>query len=54
METWAVTDEEQARYRNGHEAAHWLVHEERYRRMPTPFTGSQSKAWLVNASRPWP
>jgi trans-aconitate methyltransferase len=31
-------DEEQARYWNGDEAAHWLVHEERYERMLAPFT----------------
>jgi len=37
--TWAVTNEEQARYWNGGEAVHWLVHEERYRRMLAPFTG---------------
>jgi SAM-dependent methyltransferase len=35
----AVTNEERARYRNGDEAAHWLVHEERYEHMPAPFTG---------------
>jgi SAM-dependent methyltransferase len=34
-----VTNEEQARYWNGDEAAHWLVHEERYERMLAPFTG---------------
>src|SRR6266498_2623615 len=39
METWAVTNEEQARYWNGDESAHWLVHEERYERMLAPFTG---------------
>jgi SAM-dependent methyltransferase len=39
METWAVTNEEQARYWNGDEAVHWLVHEERYERMLAPFTG---------------
>jgi len=39
METWAVTNEEQARYWNGDEAAHWLVHEERYERTLAPFTG---------------
>jgi len=38
METWAVTNEEQARYWNGDEAAHWLVHEARYERMLAPFT----------------
>jgi SAM-dependent methyltransferase len=38
VETWAVTNEEQARYWNGDEAAHWLVHEERYERMLAPFT----------------
>jgi SAM-dependent methyltransferase len=38
METWAVTNEEQARYWNGDEAAHWLVHEQRYERMLAPFT----------------
>src|SRR6266487_2678430 len=39
METWAVTNEEQARYWNGDEATHWLVHEERYERMLAPFIG---------------
>jgi hypothetical protein len=39
VETWAVTNEEQARYRNGDESAPWLVHEERYERMLAPFTG---------------
>ena len=39
METSAVTNEEQARYWNGDEAAHWLVHEGRYERMLAPFTG---------------
>jgi SAM-dependent methyltransferase len=38
VETWAVTNQEQARYWNGGEAAHWLVHEERYERMLAPFT----------------
>jgi len=38
VETWAVTNEEQARYWNGDEAVHWLVHEERYERMLAPFT----------------
>jgi tRNA G46 methylase TrmB len=38
VETWAVTNEEQARCWNGDEAAHWLVHEERYERMLVPFT----------------
>jgi hypothetical protein len=37
METWPVMSEEQARYWNGDEAAHWLVHEERYERMLAPF-----------------
>ena len=31
-----MTDDEQARYWNGAEAAHWLVHEERYERRPRP------------------
>src|SRR5215207_3552260 len=39
METSTVTNEEQARYWNGDESAHWLVHEERYERMLAPFTG---------------
>jgi hypothetical protein len=39
VETRAVTNEEQARYWNGDEAAHWLAHEERYDRMLAPFTG---------------
>jgi SAM-dependent methyltransferase len=30
--------EEQARYWDGDEAAHWLVHEDRYERMLAPFT----------------
>jgi SAM-dependent methyltransferase len=38
METSAVKNEEQARYWNGDEAAHWLVHEGRYERMLAPFT----------------
>jgi SAM-dependent methyltransferase len=33
-----LTNEEQTRYWNGDEAAHWLVHEERYERMLAPFT----------------
>lgn len=37
METWA-TNKEQARYWNSDEAAHWLVHEQRYTRMLAPFT----------------
>src|SRR5215207_2712496 len=38
MEISTVTNEEQARYWNGDESAHWLVHEERYERMLAPFT----------------
>lgn len=34
-----MTNQEQARYWNGGEAAHWLVHEARYERMLAPFTG---------------
>ncbi len=34
-----MTNEAQARYWNGGEAAHWLAHEERYERMLAPFTG---------------
>lgn len=34
-----MTNEEQARYCNGDEAAHWLVHQERDERMLAPFTG---------------
>src|SRR5215211_4250320 len=34
-----MTNEEQARYWNGDESAHWLVHGERYERMLAPFTG---------------
>ena len=33
-----MTNEEQARYWNGDEAAHWLVHQERSERMLAPFT----------------
>jgi SAM-dependent methyltransferase len=39
VEISTVTNEEQARYWNGDESAHWLVHEERYERMLAPFTG---------------
>jgi SAM-dependent methyltransferase len=35
----AVTNDEQARYCTGDEAAHWLACEERYERMLAPFTG---------------
>jgi SAM-dependent methyltransferase len=38
VKTGAVINEEQARYWNGDEAAHWLVHEQRYERMLAPFT----------------
>jgi SAM-dependent methyltransferase len=34
-----MTNEEQARYWDGGEAAHWLIHEEPYERMLAPFTG---------------
>src|SRR5947199_329629 len=30
METWATANEEQARYRDGGKAAHWLAHKERF------------------------
>jgi hypothetical protein len=39
VETWAVTNEEQARSWNRDEAAHWLVHEERHQRMLAPSQG---------------
>jgi SAM-dependent methyltransferase len=39
MEARHATNEEQARYWNGDEAAHWLVHEARYERILAPFTG---------------
>jgi hypothetical protein len=42
VETWAVTNEERARYRNGDESVYWLVHEERYERMLAPFIASGS------------
>jgi hypothetical protein len=45
-----VTNEEQARYWNGDEAVHWLVHEERYVTPAGLLLGS--RAWLVTASRP--
>jgi hypothetical protein len=32
------TNEDQARYWNGPEIDHWLVHEHRYERMLAPFT----------------
>jgi hypothetical protein len=38
MEIRPATNEEQARYWNGDEAAQWPVHEERYERMLAPFT----------------
>lgn len=40
-----MTNEEQTRYWNGDESAHWLVHEGRYERMGAPFT-----AHLLNAA----
>jgi hypothetical protein len=52
VKTWAVTNEEQARYWNGDEAAHWLVHEERHGRMGAPFTGHLlTKAAIGRADR---
>jgi hypothetical protein len=39
VETWAVPNEERARYWNGDESAHWLVHEERDEHVLAPFTG---------------
>jgi hypothetical protein len=38
METRGAPNDNQARYWNGEEAGHWLVHEHRYERMLTPFT----------------
>jgi SAM-dependent methyltransferase len=37
MEPQATANEEQARYWDGDEAAHWLVHEQRHERMGAPF-----------------
>jgi hypothetical protein len=69
VETPAVTNQEQARYWNGGEAASWLVHEERHERTAAwvsealhavlePYVTLDglllgSRAWLVTASRPW-
>src|SRR5215470_11444774 len=39
MESWAAANEEQARYRDGGEAAHWLAYEERYARVLASFAG---------------
>src|SRR5262249_53931840 len=39
MESWAAANEEQARYRGGGEAAHWLAYEERYARVLASFAG---------------
>jgi len=39
MESWAAANEEQARYRDGGEVAHWLAYEERYARVLAPFAG---------------
>jgi hypothetical protein len=48
METWAVDEPATGRYWNGDEAAHWLVHEERYEpmlaRSPTPAGLGQAMA----------
>lgn len=38
METGSAPNDDQARYWNGQEAAHWLAHEDRYDRMLAPFT----------------
>jgi len=37
--TVSAVNDEQARYWNGDEAAHWLTHEDRYEAMLAPFTG---------------
>ncbi len=46
-----MTNEEQARYWNGDEAAYRLVHEERYQTPDGLLLGSRAR--LVNARRPW-
>jgi hypothetical protein len=38
METRGAPNDDRARYWNGEEAGHWLVHEHRYERMLAPFT----------------
>ena len=43
-------NEEQARYWNGQEAAHWLEHEDRYETMLAPFTGHLLRAAAVGFS----
>jgi hypothetical protein len=47
METRHAATDEQARYRNGDEAAHWLVHEERYERMLAPSFGTSRSRRLT-------
>lgn len=42
-----ATNDEQAEYWNGEEAAHWLVHEDRYERMLAPFTDYLLRAAAV-------
>ena len=69
MQTPVVTNQEQARFRNGGEAAPWLVREERHERAvawvsealhaaPEPYVAPGGllpacRARLVTASRTW-
>jgi len=39
METWAAANEEQVRYQDGGESAHWLAYKERCERMLAPGMG---------------
>jgi SAM-dependent methyltransferase len=48
--TVSAANDEQARYWNGDEAAHWLTHEDRYEAMLAPFTGHLLKAAGVSGT----
>jgi cyclopropane fatty-acyl-phospholipid synthase-like methyltransferase len=48
--TVSAVNDEQARYWNGDEAAHWLTHEDRYEAMLAPFTGHLLKAAVVSGA----
>jgi hypothetical protein len=52
VNTWVVTNEEQARYWNRGGAVHRLVHEKRYERMRAPFTGRLLTATRQRTRRP--
>ena len=50
METWPAANGKQGHYEDGGEAAHWLAHEERGKRMRAPFTGHLLTAAAIRAA----